>query len=242
MKILARPVSVGLAYVAFLFLGLLPGVSKAQKQLSIDEFESKLSEYPNAQLLDVRTAAEYQDGHLKNSKNMDVKSAGFKESIDDLDKSKPVFVYCLSGGRSSSAAKQLSENGFSQVYDLKGGYLKWSTSGKTVDGVQHTAAKGMSKADFTKLTSSSRIVLIDFYAKWCGPCIKMLPTVSKLKSEYRGRATIETVNYDPNKTLAKELGIDEIPAFLLYKDAKLVTRKNGMMEEADFRQLIESVF
>jgi thioredoxin 1 len=57
---------------------------------------------------------------------------------------------------------------------------------------------------------------------------------------YQGKAKIETIDYDANKALAKELGIDEIPAFLLYKDGKLITRKNGMMEEKDFRELLES--
>jgi thioredoxin len=123
---------------------------------------------------------------------------------------------------------------------MKGGYLKWSSSGKDIEGAEEASAKGMSMADFNKLTASSGIVLIDFYAKWCAPCIKMLPTVKKIKSDYHGRAVIETVDYDANKALAKELGIDEIPAFLLYKNGKLVTRKNGLLEEKDFRDLINS--
>ncbi len=60
-----------------------------------------------------------------------------------------------------------------------------------------------------------------------------------LAEEYKSKATIETIHYDQNKALAKELGIDEIPAFLFYKKGKLILRKNGLMEEADFKKLIE---
>lgn len=232
--------SIKIPCIAIFFLMLSVLNVRAQTQLDADEFESKISSSRQVQLIDVRTPAEYQDGHLKNSKNLDYKSPNFKEEIKGLDKSNPVLVYCLSGGRSALASKALVENGFTQVYEMKGGYLKWSSSGKKVEGAEGKTAKGMSMTDFNRLTVLSGVVLIDFYAKWCAPCIKMLPTVTKLKSEYKGQASIETVDYDTNKALAKQLGIDEIPAFLLYKDGKLITRKNGMMEEKDFRELLES--
>lgn len=212
----------------------------AQAQVSMEEFENKLSKSKDAQLLDVRTPEEYGEGHLRNADNVDFKSADFKDKITKLDKSKPVFVYCLSGGRSAAAASVLRENGFSEVYDMKGGYLKWNTSGKTVEGANKSGVPGLSPTEFNKIINSEKVVLIDFYAKWCLPCVKMLPTVTKLQTEYQGKAKIEMISYDPNKTLARELGIDEIPAFLLYKDGKLVARKNGFMEEKDFRELLGS--
>ena len=121
----------------------------AQTQMTADEFESKVSGSQQVQLIDVRTAAEYQDGHLKSSKNVDYKSPDFKEQIKGLDKTKPVYVYCLSGGRSALASKALVENGFGPVYELKGGYLKWSSSGKKVEGGEGKTAKGMSMADLS---------------------------------------------------------------------------------------------
>jgi len=98
----------------------------------------------------------------------------------------------------------------------------------------------MSNAEFNKIINSEKVVLIDIHAKWCPPCVKMLPTVTKLQKEYAGKAKIETIAFDPNKALVKELGIDEIPAFLLYKNGKLVTRKNGFMEEKEFRALLDA--
>ncbi|MEO6685425.1 MAG: thioredoxin domain-containing protein [Dyadobacter sp.] len=224
-------------------LGILLTASAvvAQTQLSTDDFQNKLNASKQAQLLDVRTPEEFSQGHLESAENIDYKNAAFKDQVEKLDKNKPVFVYCLSGGRSGQAAKILHEKGFTDVYDMQGGYLKWTSSGKLIDAPKDVTAsnKGMSSADFKKLTNSGKLVMVDFYAPWCAPCIKMLPTVHKLAEEYKSKATIETIHYDQNKALAQELGIDEIPAFLFYKKGKLILRKNGLMEEADFRKLIE---
>lgn len=217
-----------------------PFALQAQKQLTTEEFEKQLVKSGNAQLLDVRTPEEYDEGHLAKAANVDYKSPDFKEKIAKLDKSKPVYVYCLSGGRSAAAATALHESGFKEVYDMKGGYLKWNTSGKNVEGANKAGVKGMSTGEFNKIITSAKVVLIDIHAKWCPPCVKMLPTVTKLQKEYAGKARIETLAFDPNKTLVKELGVEEIPAFLLYKDGKLVTRKNGFMEEKEFRALLDS--
>ncbi len=77
------------------------------------------------QLIDVRTPLEYNSGHIKDAKNIDLYSDDFNTEFDKLDKSKPVYVYCRSGVRSNQAANKLIAMGFIKVYDLKGGYLKW---------------------------------------------------------------------------------------------------------------------
>lgn len=227
--------------ISFLSILLTASAGLAQTQLSTDDFQNKLNATKQAQLLDVRTPEEYKQGHLEKAENIDYKNAAFQEQVEKLDKNKPVFVYCLAGGRSAAAAKVLHEKGFTNVYDMQGGYLKWTSTGKLIDAPKDasTANKGMSSATFKKLISSEQLVMVDFYAPWCAPCIKMLPTVHKLAEEYKSKAKIETIHYDQNKALAKELGIDEIPAFLFYKNGKLILRKNGLMEEAEFRKLIE---
>src|SRR5690606_37115598 len=96
----------------------LPLALQAQKQLTTDEFEKQLTKSADAQLLDVRTPEEYGEGHLAKAANIDYKSPDFKEKIAKLDKNKPVYVYCLSGGRSAAAANTLHESGFKEVYDM----------------------------------------------------------------------------------------------------------------------------
>jgi rhodanese-related sulfurtransferase len=54
--------------------------------------------------------------------------SNFEKQASGLDKSRPVFVYCLSGARSSSAAKKLRSLGFKEVYDLRGGLYQWSAA------------------------------------------------------------------------------------------------------------------
>lgn len=79
---------------------------------------------PNVQLIDVRTPAEFQAGHIPNAVNMDVNSQDFTKRIEELDPKKPVAVYCRSGVRSKRAADELLEKGY-VVYDLDGGILSW---------------------------------------------------------------------------------------------------------------------
>ena len=83
-------------------------------------------------LLDVRTPTEYSNGHLISALNINYYSDNFDKKIDELDKSKPIVVYCKSGGRSSKSALKLVEKGFEQIYNLKGGFDQWIFHGKEV--------------------------------------------------------------------------------------------------------------
>lgn len=83
----------------------------------------------NVQLLDVRTLEEFGASHLKNAQNICVTNDDFQEKVKSLNKDKPVYVYCEKGGRSATAAKILSEMGFTEVYDLQGGITNWEEKG-----------------------------------------------------------------------------------------------------------------
>lgn len=78
------------------------------------------------QLLDVRTAAEYSKGAIPGAVNLDIRSADFKEQLQDFDLDKPVIIYCHSGGRSAKASGILKAMGFTQIFDYTGGYSDWS--------------------------------------------------------------------------------------------------------------------
>jgi rhodanese-related sulfurtransferase len=89
-------------------------ISNAQRpdQLTTDDFEKGIKQ-PGIQLLDVRTSGEYQSGHLKDAFLADwTNREQFIESVQALDKSKPVYTYCLSGVRSDAASAWLRENEF----------------------------------------------------------------------------------------------------------------------------------
>jgi len=82
------------------------------------------------QLVDVRTEREFKQGHIEGAIFYDYnKRATFMNKMNTLDKSKPVYIYCLTGARSRSTAQKLKRAGFSKVYDLTGGVKNWYRSG-----------------------------------------------------------------------------------------------------------------
>lgn len=101
------------------------------KMVTPEEMQSLL-EQDDIQLVDVRTQQEYENGYIENSQNIDIKSPTFEEDILKLDKTKPVIVYCKSGGRSAKCTKKLKAAGFIKIYDLEGGLEKWKFSGKEI--------------------------------------------------------------------------------------------------------------
>lgn len=106
-----------------------PSVATATfTQLAPNDFEQKLASATNALLLDVRTEKEHAEGHLNNSTLLDYFKPNFEGEIKKLDRDKPIFLYCASGGRSEQAAELLVKLGFSQVYEMKGGYEAWAAS------------------------------------------------------------------------------------------------------------------
>jgi phage shock protein E len=80
-------------------------------------------------LLDVRTSEEIAQGAIPGSVPLDFKSSDFDARIDALDKDKPYFVYCAVGGRSGKTADLMKEKGFTQVYNLDGGFQAWQEQG-----------------------------------------------------------------------------------------------------------------
>ena len=90
--------------------------------LSPAEFIS-CTDHNDVQLVDVRTRKEFDAGVINKPINLDFyQQKAFMVGLEDLDKDKPVYVYCQAGGRSGNAAKILKKMGFQKVYDLKGGY------------------------------------------------------------------------------------------------------------------------
>lgn len=100
------------------------------KTLDVDDFEQKLHNTMNAQLIDIRTAEEFAEEHIPGAINIDFNKESFEEEILKLDKTKPVFSYCLSGKRCLKASYLFKRNKFSEVYSLEGGIISWRKNGK----------------------------------------------------------------------------------------------------------------
>lgn len=116
----------------FLLLGFtscLKNQADSVQVLDVAKYEQKITQ-PDVQLVDVRTPEEFSEGHIENAVNIDFNADDFDAKVADLDKEKPVMVYCKAGGRSAKAATRLKELGFKNITDLEGGISNWNSQNK----------------------------------------------------------------------------------------------------------------
>lgn len=126
-----------LKIVAFLFVLLTffsctetsSSTTGVVQQVDATQFNSLMESSPEKIVMDVRTDGEVAAGVIPNATQIDLSRNDFRESISKLDKSKPVFVYCAVGGRSSMASEVLEEAGFTKIYNLTGGVNAWQQAG-----------------------------------------------------------------------------------------------------------------
>lgn len=79
----------------------------------------------------------------------------------------------------------------------------------------------------SKVLSSDKLSVVDFWATWCGPCRKMEPVIEDLAKEYKGKVNVGKVNVDHNPRVCEEYGIRSIPTILFIKNGKVVQRIVG---------------
>ena len=218
--------------LSFLFLSCNGQNSKVET-IPAKVFAQKIKETPNAQILDVRTPAEFSSEHIDKANNVNWNGDNFVGEASSFDKSKPVFVYCKVGGRSAQAADKLQELGFTKIYNLDGGIMKWNAAGLSKPSEKLI---GMSTQEFAELIKSDQKVLISFYAEWCAPCKKMAPYMNGLQKEYTGKLKVVRLDADENKTLISEMKLDELPVLLLYNNGQVTWQHKGYISESDLKK------
>ena len=222
-------------YLCTLLLSMLVACTMNGQQAdtaSPDEFEKSIST-AKVQVLDVRTAEEYKSGHINNALQANwLNKSEFFDRTSHLDKSKPVYIYCLSGGRSGAAAEALREKGY-QVINLEGGISAWKKSNKPLKGVDPNA-KQTSMGSYQGQLQSTALVLVDFGAEWCPPCIKMEPVLQTFMKENANKLTLIKMDGGIETELMKSLNIEALPTFILYENGKEVKRKQGLVSKEEF--------
>jgi thioredoxin len=224
----------------FLFGFLLMQIfaCNAQKSSPVD-FKAAFEKEKGAILIDVRTPDEFKSGSIEKAINIDYNDPKFEEKIVHLDKKLPYYVYCLSGGRSSSAADVMRKNGFEKVVELKGGILAWNKSNLPLKNVEIEKKESLTLESLQKIIDSEKIVLVDFYAPWCGPCKKMEPLLEAVTRDYKGKATVIRINIDECKSIAQHYRIDEIPFFKVFVSGKEKGNYIGQIDRETFDRMLK---
>ncbi|MGO4772363.1 thioredoxin [Flavobacterium sp. W22_SRS_FK3] len=206
------------------------------EEITPKEFAEKIKATESPQILDVRTPGEFESEHIDNAVNVNWNSDDFAQKAESYDKSKPVFVYCLSGGRSKKAAAKLNELGFPTVYELEGGIIKWKSEGFSKPSTEQV---GMTMNDFNHLLDTDKQVLIDFYAEWCGPCKQMEPFILSMQKEMADKVVIIRIDVDKNKTLAETMKISSLPTILIYENKAVQKKIIGLTTEENLKKQLQ---
>jgi len=83
------------------------------------------------------------------------------------------------------------------------------------------------KVNFESAIANNRLVLVDFYANWCGPCKMMAPIIEELNKELAGKVKVLKVDVDQENELSRKYQITAIPTLILIKDGQVVSKTMG---------------
>ena len=92
---------------------------------------------------------------------------------------------------------------------------------------------------FEKSLNEGKLMMVDFWAAWCGPCRMLAPMVDDLAAQYEGKAVVGKVNVDEEQELAIRYGVMSIPTVIFFKDGKEIDRKVGVMPPAAFTEVLD---
>ena len=87
--------------------------------------------------------------------------------------------------------------------------------------------------------NNSKPVLVDFWAKWCGPCLAIGPVIDSLAEEFDGKVVVGKVNTDTSSSIASKYAISSIPTILLFKNGVVVDQMRGGANKASLKKILE---
>jgi len=90
----------------------------------------------------------------------------------------------------------------------------------------------LNNSNFQETINSNDVVLVDFYADWCGPCLALSPTLEDLSLEFSNKAVVAKINVDKNPELSQSYNIRSIPSLFYFKKGKLVEKQNGVQTKS----------
>jgi thioredoxin 1 len=92
---------------------------------------------------------------------------------------------------------------------------------------------------FERIVKSNKLLIVDFWAPWCGPCKMFSPVIDQLAAEYAGKITFAKLNIDENPRTASEFGVMSIPTVLIMKNGKLVDQIVGAVTKQQMATVLQ---
>jgi thioredoxin 1 len=99
----------------------------------------------------------------------------------------------------------------------------------------------LNNSNFVDTVKNNNVVMVDFWAPWCGPCRMIAPVIEELAEEYEGKAVIAKVNTDEAPEVAGQFGIRSIPTILFFKNGELVDQMIGAAPKANFEAKLNAL-
>lgn len=96
------------------------------------------------------------------------------------------------------------------------------------------------KGSFSTLIHSDQLVLIDFFAEWCGPCKMLAPILKEVKDEMGDSLKIVKIDVDKNQSLASTYQVRGVPTLMLFKKGKQLWRQSGVLQKTELLQVVKS--
>lgn len=106
-----------------------------------------------------------------------------------------------------------------------------------VGSIRHTSDAGFG----SDVLNSGQVVVVDFYATWCGPCKMLAPVLEGVSKGYQGKVAFYKVDVDKNPSLSEQFKISSVPSIKIFKNGKVVSEFSGFADEAALRERINSV-
>lgn len=226
----------------FIFLTSLVSLGQStSKVLDPNTFLATMRKNENVQLLDIRTPSEWGRGYIKKAINLDLTESSFDLDLkNSFRTSAPLFVYCQSGLKSSQAQEYIADLGFKEVYVLQGGFENWIMKSKpyVANSKNPEPLAFMTIDNFYNKINENKIVIVDFYADWCGPCKKMDPILKNI-IESHPHVNLVKINADFNATITERFEIEEIPTLLIFKNGRQIWRHTGISDEKEIKARLQ---